>query len=153
MNRIIKLKKKNYWRFELTFFSLPILRTMSSTKPFVFIRRPNVSDSLAGIRNAIATANVARIFPAQAVDVTSATSPHALPPRIFAMSVFNPLDAKYSGRSRSETKSSILPINLSANLPPFGIVNPNMNPPKIEWIPIRSVTKPETITPIRVKQI
>nr|GLL26822.1 hypothetical protein EUGRSUZ_B02181 [Ipomoea trifida] len=129
-----------------------MLRTMSSTKPLVFINNPSVNDSLAGALHNIATRKVPMILPPHAAVITSTKSPHASAPHILATSVFKPLEAKYNGSNSPDTKSSILRINLSEKSLPFGIVNPNTNAPNMECIPIRSVINPDTITPASVKQ-
>jgi len=127
-----------------------MLRTMSSTKPFVFMRNPRARASVEGTLHNKETTVVPIIFPKQALNITSISIAQERPPLIVATSVFKPLETKYSGMKRPDTRSSILSVNTLEKEPSLGIIVPTAKAPKREWIPIVSVTKLQTKTRVNV---
>lgn len=65
---------------QLTPRSLPMLRTISSTNPLVFMRTPNVIAFRVPTLDAFAAKKVPVIFPAQATVMTSTKRPPDLAP-------------------------------------------------------------------------
>ncbi|WVZ10029.1 hypothetical protein V8G54_014559 [Vigna mungo] len=131
VNNAMTTQMANAWSFS-TLRSLPMLRTMSTTKPFVFMRNPRARASLEGTLNSNETTVVPIIFPKQALNITSISIAQERPPLIVATSVFKPLDTKYSGMKRPETRSSILSVNTPAKEPSLGITVPTTKAPKSE---------------------
>ena len=72
----------------------PMLSTISSTRPLVFIKKPRARASRRGTRAAKATVNVPMTLATQAVTTTSTSKPHDCAPQMLVTSVLSPLETK-----------------------------------------------------------
>jgi hypothetical protein len=64
------------------------------------------------------------IFPANATVITPTTYAHVIPLLSKPRLVLSPDNAKYSGRKRAETRSSIFSVTLMAKPPSWGHIRP-----------------------------
>jgi len=117
------------------------------------MRNPRARASLEGTLYSNETTVVPTIFPKQALNITSNSIAQERPPLMVATLVFKPLDTKYSGKKRPDTRSSILSVNTREKEPSLGITVPTTKAPKREWIPIVSVTKLQAKTRVKVMQM
>lgn len=104
-----------------------LTRTMSSTKPLQLINTPMVRLSLHTSLQALAARVPPMIFPENATAMTPITYAHVMPSFSRPRLVLRPDSAKYKGRNRTETRSSIFSASLIAKPPSWGQMSPTRN--------------------------
>mmetsp|Transcript_26229 Transcript_26229/g.42963 ORF Transcript_26229/g.42963 Transcript_26229/m.42963 type:complete len:320 (+) Transcript_26229:967-1926(+) len=127
-----------------TWLSSPMFRTMSSTRPFVFISTPSVMESRHVSPVHLAAIVHPMILPAHAVRITKMVIPAATGLLMESMFVLRPEYVKYNGRKKVTTRSSYFSDSFAAMLSSRGIERPRTKPPKIAWMPILSVNQAQT---------
>ena len=67
---------------------------------------------------------------------------------ISPMFVRNPLKAKNNGNRKTTVKSSNFPVSSPISSDRWGMIAPNKKAPKMAWMPMRSVARADTSTPM-----
>ena len=118
----------------------PMLSTINSVRPRVFINTPIAAESRrlkpVYLEAAIAPANLPTIATAMRSSVIS----HRIGLLSEPTSVFRPVTTKKSGSRTATTKSSNLPRTSSVRPALRGMIRPTRNAPKIAATPIDCVT-------------
>src|SRR5262245_9660714 len=133
--------------------SRPILSTMSSINPRVFIRMPRPAACRVSIPVRRAATNVPPNLPAVATTMIRAHARHAEAPETRSIRVRMPANAKNAGSRDSVTGPVRLSVQVLARRLSCGTMAPNRNAPKIAWTPICSVTNAEVKTPASVARM
>ena len=128
----------------------PMLRTISSVSPRVFMRAPIAAESRTLKPLYFAASIAPSHLPAIATPMRSKQRSHRTGRLSRPTSVLRPVTTKKSGSSTATTKSSKRPRTSSVRPAFRGMINPVRKAPKMAAIPICCETKAESRTPTKM---